>query len=77
LLVACGTTLLWYYIVFDRDLILSHIVGSTPHQLDVWSLLHTAVPACGLLVIAFLGQAFPEMWHWLRNVLEPIARTSS
>jgi len=77
MLVAIGSMVVWYYVQFDRNEIISLIVGSTPHHVEWnWSLLQTVVPAGGLALVALLSQAFPEMWHWLRDLLGPVMRTS-
>ena len=78
MLLAIGLSLLWYYVRFDRDELVSLMVGSTPGHVEWnWSLLLTATPAAILTLVALISQAFPEMWHWLRDALEPLARTSS
>ncbi|MGI8978561.1 MAG: hypothetical protein ACR2FY_05010 [Pirellulaceae bacterium] len=77
LLAAIGCVMAWYYLKFDRNELLSRIVGTDPKQVSVnWSMIQMIAPAILLTAVALLSQTFPEIWQWMRGVLEPMARSS-
>lgn len=77
MLAAIGCVMAWYYLKFDRNELLSRLVGTDPKQVSVnWSLIQMIAPALLLTAVALLSQTFPEIWQWLRSVLEPMARSS-
>jgi hypothetical protein len=75
---AAGMLMVWYYIKFDRDELLSRLVGTDPKKIEwSWSMLNTVAPGVLLAAIACVSQVFPEVWQWLRYIAEPLARSSS
>jgi hypothetical protein len=77
MLAAIGCVLAWFYLKFDRNELLSHLVGTDPKRVSInWSLIQTVAPAVLLTVIALLSQTFPGIWQWMRSVLEPMASSS-
>lgn len=77
MLASIGCVMTWYYLKFDRHELLSHLVGTDPKQVSInWSFIQAVAPALLLTVVALLSSAFPEIWQWLRGVLEPMARSS-
>ncbi len=77
MLAAIGCVMAWYYLKFDRNELLSHVVGTDPKQISInWSLVQMVAPAFLLTVVALLSQTFPEIWQWARSVLEPMSRSS-
>ena len=78
MLAAAGCLIVWYYFKFDRDELLSRLVGTDPKQVSWnWSLFQSVAPGVLLAAIALVSQAFPEVWQWLRYVLEPMAHSSA
>lgn len=74
---AIGCLMAWYYLKFDRNELLSHLVGTDPKRISInWSLVQMVAPAVLLTAVALVSQAFPEIWQWMRSVLEPMARSS-
>ena len=77
MLAAIGFVMAWYYLKFDRNELLSHLVGTDPKQISInWSLIQMVAPAVLLTAVALLSHTFPEMWQWARSVLEPMSRSS-
>jgi len=77
MLVALAILILWYYMQFDRDELLSVFDGTEPDQVEWnWSLIRTTAPAVALGLVGLLSQAFPEMWTWLRGILQPLAHST-
>ncbi|MBC7855865.1 MAG: hypothetical protein IAF94_20750, partial [Pirellulaceae bacterium] len=77
MLAAIGCVMAWYYLKFDRNELLSRLVGTDPKRVSVnWSLIQMVAPAVLLTAVALLSQTFPEIWQWMRGVLEPMARSS-
>jgi len=62
---------------FDRNELLSYLVGTDPKQISInWSLIQMVAPALLLTVVAVLSSTFPEIWQWVRGVLEPMSRSA-
>ena len=77
MLASIGCVMAWYYLKFDRNELLSHLVGTDPKQISInWSLIQMVAPAVLLTFVAILSSTFPEIWQWVRGVLEPMARSS-
>ena len=77
MLAAIGCLVAWYYLRFDRNELLSYLVGTDPKRVSInWSMIQTVTPALLLAAIALLSQTFPGIWQWMRNVLEPMASSS-
>jgi hypothetical protein len=77
MLAAIGCVMTWYYLKLDRNELLSHLVGTDPKHVSVnWSLIQMVAPAVLLTAVALISQTFPEIWQWMRSVLEPMARSS-
>ncbi len=77
MLASIGAVMAWYYIKFDRNELLSHLVGTNPKEISInWSMIQMIAPAFILGGVALLSQTFPDLWQWLRGVLEPVARSS-
>jgi hypothetical protein len=77
MLVSLAILILWYYLQFDRDELLSLFDGTEPDRVEWnWSLLRTTAPALALALVGLLSQAFPEMWVWLRGILQPLAHST-
>ena len=77
MLASVGCVMVWYYLKFDRNELLSHLVGTDPKHVSInWSLIQMVAPAVLLAGVALLSQTFPEIWQWMRSVLEPMARSS-
>lgn len=75
---ATGVLIVWYYIKFDRDELLSYLVGTDAKTVAWnWSMLQSIAPGVLLAAIACVSQVFPEVWQWLRYIAEPLARSSS
>lgn len=75
ILAAVAIAMTWFYIKLDRNPVISGIVGTAPHQVQFnWSLIQTLGPALGLTALAFLSQVFPDVWHWIRETIEPARR---
>jgi hypothetical protein len=77
MLASIGCVMTWYYLRFDRHELLSHLVNTDPKQISInWSFIQAVAPALLLTMVALLSSAFPEIWQWVRGVLEPISRSS-
>jgi hypothetical protein len=77
MLVSLAVLILWYYLQFDRNELLSLFDGTEPDRVEWnWSLLRTTAPAAALALMGLLSQAFPEMWVWLRGILQPLAHST-
>jgi len=68
-----ATVLVLSYIQFDRNPVISALVGSKPNKVEFnWSFAQRVLPAASVALIAVLSSAAPEMWHWTRDLLESI-----
>jgi hypothetical protein len=77
MLASIGGVMAWYYLSFDRHELLSYLVGTEPKKISVnWSTVQMIAPAVLLTSVALLSQTFPDMWQWIRSVVEPIAISS-
>ncbi|MCE9528947.1 MAG: hypothetical protein K8R36_23115 [Planctomycetales bacterium] len=77
MLAAIGCVMTWYYLKLDRNELLSHLVGTDPKQISInWSMIQMIAPAVLLTAVALLSHTFPEIWQWVRGVLEPMSRSS-
>jgi hypothetical protein len=77
MLAASGLLIVWFYIKFDRDELLSYLVGTDPKKVAWnWSMIQNVAPGLTLATIALVSQAFPEVWLWLRHVIEPLSLTA-
>jgi hypothetical protein len=77
MLAAVGCVMTWYYLKLDRNELLSHLVGTDPKQISInWSMIQMIAPAVLLTAVALLSHTFPEIWQWVRGVLEPMSRSS-
>jgi hypothetical protein len=76
MLLAVASAMLIYYLRFDRDAMLSLLVGTTPGQIAWnWSLLITVAPMLLIILGALFSQAFPETWGWVRDLLQPLNKS--
>ena len=73
IIISLAAVLALGYIQFDRNPVISALVGSKPNKLEFnWSFAQHVLPAAGAALIAVLSSAAPEMWHWTRDLLESI-----
>ena len=77
MLFAVAATIVVYYLRFDRNPLISALMGTKPGQIE-WNtpLLATILPPLLLGLLAMLGQVFPELWSWLGNIAEPLSRST-
>jgi hypothetical protein len=77
MLVAVAVLIVWYYTQLDRDSLVSVLDGSEPFEVEWnWSMLRTTMLPLALGLFSLISQSFPEMWVWLRGVLEPLAHST-
>jgi hypothetical protein len=77
MLVAVAVLIVWYYTQLDRDSLVSVLDGSEPFEVEWnWSMLRTTLLPLALGFFSLISQSFPEMWVWLRGVLEPLAHST-
>jgi hypothetical protein len=77
MLVSLAIVMCWYYVLFDRQPLLSLLVGTTPDQIDwSWDMARHIAPPLLLGALALLAQIFPEMRDWIGLLVEPLSRST-
>jgi hypothetical protein len=75
MLAMLGIVVVYAYVSLDRDPLMSLIVGSKPFELRLdWNFFRTTAPILGIALVTLLSQTFPEAWHWINAITEPVLR---
>lgn len=77
MMLALGALVIYYYVCFDRNVLISALVGSEPNQVEWnWSMAKAVIPVALLVFLTIVSQAFPEVWGWMRDLINPMIKNA-